>query len=215
MQVRIGVQGEALQEGAPGLLSGRRPKLHLRPAQPLLQGMRLVRLQPVLGPLRRAPLFSNSRSTRCRTPFSTFSTSACVGGGNGSKRTPPSHGTKTPSGTKQHPAAWPGCPSPPSGRLRPSRLPLLGRMCPQCAPPAGMRTGRDGTKRDRAAERTDERSRLEKGSFSALPAGSRWAEASWVARSLGQSTCPGRARSRYPHRSGRRLRNSHQANSLH
>ena len=34
-----------------------------------------------------------------------------------------------------------------SGRLPPSRLPLLGRMCPQCAPPAGMRTGRDGMER--------------------------------------------------------------------
>jgi len=40
-----------------------------------------------------------------------------------------------------------------------SGLTLWGCMCPQCAPPAGMRTGRDGTKRDGAAERTDERSR--------------------------------------------------------
>ena len=52
MQVRIGMQGEAFQQGAPGLLSGRGPDVHLRPAQPLLLGVRLVRLQRVLGPLR-------------------------------------------------------------------------------------------------------------------------------------------------------------------
>jgi hypothetical protein len=46
-----------------------------------------------------------------------------------------------------------------SVRSRPSRFTLLGRMCPQCAPPAGIRTGRDGTKLDGAAERTDVRSR--------------------------------------------------------
>ena len=48
----LGVQGESLQEGAPGLFSGREPHIHLRPAQPLLQGVRLVCLQRVLGPLR-------------------------------------------------------------------------------------------------------------------------------------------------------------------
>ena len=46
------MQGEAFQEGAPGLLSGRGPHVHLRPAQPLLQGVRLVRLPRVLRPLR-------------------------------------------------------------------------------------------------------------------------------------------------------------------
>ncbi|ATB42201.1 hypothetical protein CYFUS_007678 [Cystobacter fuscus] len=46
------MQGESFQEGAPGLLSGRGPDVHLRPAQPLLQGVRLVRLQRVLGSLR-------------------------------------------------------------------------------------------------------------------------------------------------------------------
>jgi hypothetical protein len=52
MQVRIGVQGEALHEGAPGLFSGREPDVHICPAQSLLQGMRLVSLLRVLGPLR-------------------------------------------------------------------------------------------------------------------------------------------------------------------
>ena len=52
MDVRIGMQGEAFQEGAPGLLSGRGPHVHPRPAQPLLQGVRLVRLPRVLRPLR-------------------------------------------------------------------------------------------------------------------------------------------------------------------
>jgi hypothetical protein len=52
MQMRVGVQGEALQQGAPGLLSGRGPHVQLRPAQSLLQGMRLVRPQRILGTLR-------------------------------------------------------------------------------------------------------------------------------------------------------------------
>ena len=34
VKVRVGMQGESLQEGAPGLLSGRGPDVHLRPAQP-------------------------------------------------------------------------------------------------------------------------------------------------------------------------------------
>jgi len=51
MEVRIGMQGEAFQPSAPGLLSGRGPDVHLRPAQPLRQGGRLVRLQRVLGSL--------------------------------------------------------------------------------------------------------------------------------------------------------------------
>jgi len=52
-EVRIGMKGEAFQQGAPGLLSGRGPDVHLRQAQPLLQGVRLVRLQRILGSLRR------------------------------------------------------------------------------------------------------------------------------------------------------------------
>ncbi len=39
MQVRVGVKGEALQQGAPGLLSGKGPDVHLRPAQPLPRGV--------------------------------------------------------------------------------------------------------------------------------------------------------------------------------
>jgi hypothetical protein len=39
MQVRIGVLGESLQQGAPGLFSGSEPDVHLRPAQSLLQGV--------------------------------------------------------------------------------------------------------------------------------------------------------------------------------
>src|SRR4051794_1090131 len=57
MQMRVGVQGESLHEGASGLLAGRGPDVHLRPAQPLLQQVRLIRLLRVLGPLRAGPLF--------------------------------------------------------------------------------------------------------------------------------------------------------------
>jgi hypothetical protein len=94
--------GRSLPARRTGAAFGEGAARPLRPAQPLLQRVRLICLQRVLGPLRgQGPLFSNSRSTRCRTTFSNFSTSACVGGDNGSKRTPPSHGTKTPSGTSE------------------------------------------------------------------------------------------------------------------
>ena len=59
------MRGEAFQEGAPGLLSGRGPHVHLRPAQPLLQRVRLVRLPRVLRPLRgQCPSFLRKSSPR-------------------------------------------------------------------------------------------------------------------------------------------------------
>jgi hypothetical protein len=68
----------------------------------LLQGVRLVRLQRVLGSLRgQGPSFLQQAQHPVAYPLSNRSTSPCVGGGNGSKRTPPSRGTKTPSGTSE------------------------------------------------------------------------------------------------------------------
>ena len=48
MQMRVGVRGESLHEGASGLLAGRGPDVHLRPAQPLLQRARIGRARQSL-----------------------------------------------------------------------------------------------------------------------------------------------------------------------
>lgn len=53
VQVCVAVEGETLEEGAPGHLPGRWPHLQPRPPEALLQRLRLVRLPCVLRPFRR------------------------------------------------------------------------------------------------------------------------------------------------------------------